>query len=409
MIAAFLRNFLRDLRRQPLRTVLTLSGVVWGTYSVVLLIAFGVSVHKMQLKRAHGMGQSLVIVWPARTTMAQGGFLKGRQIRLTAEEVEALPGQVTGIRRITPEFIMTRRIRFGRQELANSVRGVNPDFALMRNTIAETGRFIDPADLEAKRRVCFIGNTLAQDLFRGDMAVGRDITIEGVPFTVVGVMKEKQQNSNYSGQRDEHCAFIPWTTFAALYGQKHVSNLLFQPEDPAQSKPLIQTLRRHLGRRLGFDPRDEDALFVWDVTELEKTFNTFFSAFTVFLGLIGSFTLLVGGVGVASIMLVVVEERTREIGVKLAVGAKRGAILRQFFAEAQALILFGGGLGFLLAALTVSATARVKAVTDAVGTPVIDPGIALATVAILLVIGTVSGLMPARRAAGTDPIQALRK
>ncbi|MBN2346434.1 MAG: ABC transporter permease, partial [Candidatus Aminicenantes bacterium] len=309
MIAAFLRNFLRDLRRQPLRTVLTLSGVVWGTFSVVLLIAFGVSVHKMQLKRAHGMGQNLVIVWPARTTMAHEGFFKGRQVRMTAEEVEALPAQVTGIGRITPEFIMTRRIRFGRQELANSVRGVNPDFALMRNTIPETGRFINPADLEGKRRVCFIGNTLAQDLFHGDTAVGRDIAIEGVPFTVVGVMKEKQQNSNYSGQRDEHCAFIPWTTFSALYGWKYVGNFLLQPEDPAQSKALIRTLRRHLGRRLGFDPRDEDALFIWDVTELEKSFNTFFSAFTVFLGLIGSFTLLVGGVGVASIMLVVVEER----------------------------------------------------------------------------------------------------
>jgi putative ABC transport system permease protein len=409
MIVAFLVNFLRDLRRQPLRTVLTLSGVVWGTFSVVLLIAFGVSVHKMQLKRAHGMGQNLVIVWPARSTMSYGGFLKGREVHLTAEEVEALPGQVTGIRRITPEFIMTRRIRFGRQELANSVRGVNPDFALMRNTIAETGRFIDPADLELKRRVCFIGNTLARDLFRGDTAVGRDIFIEGVPFTVVGVMKEKQQNSNYSGQRDEHCAFVPWTTFSALYGQKYVDNFLFQPVDPAGSKALIRNLRRHLGRRLGFSPLDEDALFVWDVTELERTFNTFFAAFTIFLGLIGSFTLLVGGVGVASIMLVVVEERTREIGVKLAVGAKRRTILRQFFAEAQALILFGGGLGFLLASLAVKAAARVKAVTDAVGAPVVNPRIALATVAILLLIGTVSGLMPARRAAGTDPIQALRK
>ena len=409
MIAAFLVNFLRDLRRQPLRTVLTLSGVVWGTFSVAVLIAFGASVHRMQIKRAHGMGQNLVIAWPSRTTMPYGGFLKGHVVRLSAEDVEALPSRVSGIRRISPEFILPRRIRFGRQELNNSVRGVNPAFAVMRNTIPQTGRFIDPSDLERRRRVCFIGNTLAQDLFRGDTAVGRDIFIEGVPFTVVGVMKEKQQNSNYSGQRDEHCAFIPWTTFSALYGEKYVSNFLFQPEDPAGSKPLIRDLRRLLGRRLGFDPQDEDALFIWDVTELEQKFIAFFAAFTIFLGVIGSFTLLVGGVGVASIMLVVVEERTREIGVKLAVGAKRRTILRQFFAEAQALILFGGGIGFLLASLAVAATSRIKAVTDSVGTPVIDPVVSVSTVAVLLLIGTVSGLMPARRAAAVDPIQALRK
>ncbi len=409
MIAAFLVNFLRDLRRQPLRTVLTLSGVVWGTFSVAVLIAFGASVQRMQVKRAHGMGQNLVIAWPSRTTMAYEGFLKGRIVRLTPEEVEALPGRVAGIRCISPEFILPRRIRFGRQELNNSVRGVNPAFAVMRNTIPEKGRFINPSDLRDRRRVCFLGDTLALDLFRGDTAVGRDIFIEGVPFTVVGVMKKKEQNSNYSGQRDEHCAFIPWTTFSAIYGQKHVENFLFQPEDPAGSKPLIRNLRRHLGRRLGFDPRDEDALFIWDVTELEQKFLSFFAAFTVFLGLIGSFTLLVGGVGVASIMLVVVEERTREIGVKLAVGARRRAILRQFFAEAQALILFGGGIGFLLASLAVAAASRIQAVTDSVGTPAIDPVVALSTVAILLLIGTVSGLMPARRAAATDPIQALRK
>jgi putative ABC transport system permease protein len=376
---------------------------------VAVLIAFGGSVQRMQFKRAHGMGQNLVIVWPARTTMPYGGFLKGRVVRLSPQDVEALPGRVPGIRRISPEFIMPRRIRYGRQELNNSVRGVNPEFAVMRNTIPEEGRFIDPSDLERQRRVCFIGNTLAQDLFRGDAAVGRDIFIEGVPFTVVGVMKEKQQNSNYSGQRDEHCAFIPWTTFSALYGEKYVGNFLLQPKDPAGSKPLIGNLRRHLGHRLGFDPGDEDALFIWDVTELERKFLGFFAAFTVFLGVIGSFTLLVGGVGVASIMLVVVEERTREIGIKLAVGAKRRTILRLFFAEAQALILLGGSLGFLLASLAVAAAARIQAVTEAVGTPVIDPLVSLTTVAILLLIGTVSGLMPARQAAAVDPIQALRK
>jgi len=417
MIAIFLRNLFRDLVRQPLRTALTLSGVIWGTFSVVLLLAFGDSVAKAQIKRFHGMGSGIVLVFPSRTTLPWQGFIRGKAVRVTPEAAEAIPEKVPGIEVLSPEFVGSRVIRFGRQEFRNTVRGVNPSFELMRNTIAEKGRFIDPVDMADRKRVCFLGDVLATDLFATEEPVGKTVFIDSVPFTVVGVMRTKLQSSNYNGQRDERCAFIPWTTYASLYGTKYVSNIIFRPLDRNRSKAVMDGVKAHLAQLVGFDPADPDALGVWDTMEFEKQFTTFFLAFTIFLGVIGTFTLLVGGVGVASIMRVVVEERTREIGIKLAVGARRRTILWQFFSESLAIMLIGGLAGFGLAAGVLQAVKAFSkggdgsqlSFTGFVGIPVLNPVVVVSTVLILLAIGVVSGSIPARTAASTDPIEALRK
>jgi putative ABC transport system permease protein len=408
MIQAFFRNLFRDLLRQPLRTFLTLSGVTWGTFAVILLLAFGTGIGKQQIKEFRGLGRSIILVFPGQTTMAYNGLPKGRPVQVTPDELLLVKERVPGIRTLSPEFIASHNIRFGREQLLNTVRGVDVPFESIRNTIPGKGRFINDIDVQQRRRNCFLGATIAKDLFKGTEPVGRQVMIEGVPFTVVGVMIEKSQNSNYNGQRDTNCAFIPWTTYMTLYGEKYVQNFIVQPSDPALSKQTIAALRRYLGERLGFNSQDKDALFVWDFSDFERQFTVFFTAFNIFLGVIGSFTLLVGGVGVASIMLVVVEERVREIGIKLAVGAKRRVILWQFFAEANCIILIGGTIGFLLAALLL-ALLPVKKLQEYVGIPTLNPLVGIVTVLILLVIGTVSGLTPARRAAATDPIVALRK
>jgi putative ABC transport system permease protein len=411
MIGIFFRNLFRDLVRQPLRTALTLSGVVWGTFSVILLIAFGDSVSKAQIKRFHGMGEGIVLAFPSRTTLPWQGFVRGKAVRITPEMVEAIPEKVPGIDLISPEFVGSRLISYGRKEYRNTVRGVNPQFERMRNTIAEKGRFIDDEDMAARKRVCFIGDVLATDLFATEEPVGKAVFIDGVPFTVVGVMRAKQQNSNYNGQRDERCAFIAWTTYSSLYGLKYVSNFIFRPLDLNRSKAVTNDVNGHLAKLVGYNPADPDAIGIWDTMDFEKTFTTFFMAFTVFLGVIGSFTLLVGGVGVASIMRVVVDERTREIGVKLAVGARRRIILWQFFSESLVIMLLGGVIGFGLAAGAIQAIKAFPSggFTEFVGVPALNPLVIISTVLILLVIGVVAGMIPARTAASTDPIEALRK
>ena len=173
---------------------------------------------------------------------------------------------------------------------------------------------------------------------------------------------------------------------------------------------MTQQIKNHLSKLIGFDPQDPDAIGVWDTLEMEKSFQIFFLAFNIFLGVIGSFTLLVGGVGVASIMMVVVEERGREIGVKLAVGARRRTILFQFFSESLTIMLIGGLIGFAFSGVVVRLVqALPEAVTEFLGTPQISPLVAISSISILLLIGTISGFIPARNAASTNPIAALRK
>jgi putative ABC transport system permease protein len=380
--------------------------VVWGTFAIVLLLSFGDGLRKASMKSMHGLGQGMVVVYPGTTSHSYKGITKGKRVRVTPEQVLEVKRKVRRIELISPEFMQNKRIRYKKEEFNNTVRGVNVDYKYMRNTIAAKGRFINDIDVKDKRRVCFVGNTIAKNLFHDEDPVGKKVFVEGVPFLVVGVMIEKIQTGNYSGQFDEHCLFIPYTTFRSLYGNKYVRVMLFQAQ-PGQSTPVIAAVREYLGHTVGFSPEDKDALFILDFTDFEKSLDAFFLAFNIFLAMIGSFTLLVGGVGVASIMLVVVEERIREIGVKLAVGAKRNQILRQFFSEALVIILMGGFIGFTFAALLLKLI-PVELIEDFVGVPKINVMVGIVTILILLAVGSVSGLMPARKAASTDPIEALR-
>jgi len=406
MIFTFCKNLFLDLYRQPLRTVLTISGVTWGTFAIVLLLAFGESVGKSSIKNFHGVGEGFFIVYPRTTTIAYKGFTKGKEVRITPAEVLRMKGQVEGIRRLSPEFMLRQRIRYKREEFTNIVLGVNMEYQYIRNIIPREGRFINDLDLQHRSRVCFLGNTIAKNLFHDGTPVGKEVLLGNMPFIVVGILDKKTQFSFYPGEKDENCVFIPYTTFSTLYGQKYVTYFVIQPVLPETSPAIIQRLRLYLGERLGISPQDKDALLMLDFAEFERNLNVFILAFNIFLAMIGSFTLLVGGVGVASIMLVVVEERTREIGIKMAVGAKRKQILWQFFAEALVIILMGGVIGLTLAAVVLGLL-PVGKIQEYVGTPRISFVVALGTVLILLAVGSIAGLVPGRKASSTDPIEAL--
>lgn len=407
MILAFFRNLFLDLYRQPLRTILTISGVTWGTFAIVMLLAFGDSVGKSSMKSFHGVGEGFFLVVPRTTTIAYNGFTKGNEVRITPTEVLLMKEKIEGIRRISPEFVLRRSIRYNRDEFTNHVMGVNMEYQYIRNIIPRDGRFINEFDLQNRNRVCFLGNIIAKNLFHDESPVGKQVFLQNIPFIVVGILNSKTQLSFYAGEKDENCVFIPHTTFSTLYGQKYVTNVLIQPIIPEASALVIQRLRQYLGHKLGVSPRDNDALFILDFAEFDRNLNVFILAFNIFLAVIGSLTLLVGGVGVASIMLVVVEERTREIGIKMAVGAKRKQILWQFFAEALVIIAMGGINGLMLAAMMLGLL-PVEKIKEYVGIPRISFSVGFFTILILMAVGTAAGLLPGRKAASTNPIEALR-
>jgi len=400
-------QFYRDIRSQKLRSFLTIFGITWGTVAIVLLLAFGTGLQRHSIKAMHGMGESIVIVWAQRTTKPYQGLGIGRQVRLREEDADLLRERVEGIKAISPEYIKWGvKLRYGRSVSNTSISGVYPSYEDLRNTIPQPrGRFIDRIDLEGRRRVIFIGNKLKEKLFGEEDAVGRTIYVNGIPFLVIGVMMEKTQSSSYSGM-DENRAFMPATTFASTFGYRYLNNLVYGLKDPTLSKEVKRKVYEVLGRKHRFDPGDKEALMMWDTTEIDKFIFYFSLVLNLLLGSSGVFTLMVGGIGVANIMYIVVRERTREIGIKMAVGAKGRHILFQFLLETLFIVSIGGVTGFLISSGIVKAVSLFP-VEKYIGTPTISTAVWLSAVLVLGVVGFLAGYFPARRAASLNPVEAL--
>ncbi|NIV93157.1 FtsX-like permease family protein [candidate division KSB1 bacterium] len=403
-----LSEFIQDLRAQKLRTFLTIFGIIWGTVAIVVLLAFGMGFKRQLSINMHGIGEGIVIMFPGKTTKVYEGFGKGRRIRLVEEDAALLQREVRGIRAISPEYSKwSLPVRLGKNILNPNITGVHPIYGDMRNIICERrGRFFNDLDLELRRRVTVIGNAVKEYLFGEADAVGKLIYLGDMPFTVIGVMQEKTQNSSYNS-RDKDRVFIPASTFASAFGDIYINNIIYQHADPTQAESVNEQVRQVLGKRYKFDPTDKDAIWLWDTSEFDKFMFYFFLAFNIFMGVIGSFTLAVGGIGVANIMYVVVQERYREIGIKRAVGATKGNILFQFFMETFFIIALGAVIGFLIA-VGIAQLLKFMPIKEFVGTPEISVEVTVATVAILLLIGMAAGLMPARKAANLNVVDCLR-
>jgi putative ABC transport system permease protein len=397
----------RDLKSQKLRTLLTVFGLVWGTVAVTLLLAFGAGLKKQLVKTTAGLGDRICISWPGLTSIPYQGLGKGRRIRITDEDLETVRPRVDGLKRMSSEYTDGWKMVYNLKTFPVDVSGVSPEFGEMRNLIpVPGGRFLNPLDMKNQRRVVFIGNKVAEDVFgKGTDPVGKVVLFNGSPFLVIGALQAKQQDSSYNS-RDSDLAWIPGTTFRALTGRKYLSNFVYQPASALESKAVTESLRVALSRRLKFDPEDKEAFQVWDVTEQFQFFEVFMLAFSLFLGIVGSLTLVVGGIGVSNIMNVVVDERTKEIGVKMALGAKSGAILRQFVVETLIVTAIGGVVGFAIS-LGICAVFPAS-LQEFVGKPEVSPVVALITTGILGVIGFLAGFFPARTASRLDPVVAMK-
>jgi putative ABC transport system permease protein len=403
---SFLRQLVRDLSSQKLRTFLTLFGIVWGTVAVSLLLAFGNGLHRQLVKSTAGLGDRIVIAWPMRTSMPYEGLGKGRRMRMTEEDIEAVAAQVELLDGISAEYSQNLIARFGDRQRSVQVSGVAPVYGAMRNMVpTEGGRFLNPIDVAERRRVVFVGDQLAADLFGDLEPVGQEVMLHGSPFLVVGVLRPKEQDSSYSG-RDHSKMVVPWSTYCALTGEKYMNNFIYKAARPDLNEAATAGVREVLSRRLRFHPEDDQAVQVWDTTEAFVFIDAFMLGFQVFLGIMGVLTLIVGGIGVSNIMNVVVEERTREIGIKMALGARSRTVLGQFMVETMLLTGLGGAIG--LAVSFAICTAFPTDFEEFVGLPTLSPGLALLTAAVLGLVGLAAGYFPARDASRLDPVVAMK-
>jgi putative ABC transport system permease protein len=401
---------LEDMRRQKLRSILTMSGITWGTMAVILLLSLGESFRLASLENMTGMGNNIVIFGGGHTTLTYNGMPPGRSIRLREEYVQMLRKQVPGIEYISPEIERNSTLAIGKERRNTRCVGVYPEYGIMRNLPAQKGgRFIDKLDIENKRRVIFLGIEVAEKFFgENSSPVDEIIMVQGIPFTVIGVMQEKTQNSSYMSQ-DRSLTFIPLSTCREMFGITTLNRIIYRAYNPVETAKTKDRIYQVLGKKLGFENEDTDALWMWDTSEMTKYFFYFFLGFEGFLLLGGIFTLLVGGIGVANIMYVAIRERRREIGIKSSLGATPRLILAQFLLESFIIMFVGGGAGVLIAfaIVTVLGSPALESIQGVLGVPVMNVNIALITTGILAFIGFAAGWSPAKSAAEMDPVKAL--
>jgi putative ABC transport system permease protein len=408
-----LEEFWGDLRTQKTRALLTMFAITWGTISVVLLLSFGEGLKRAVVRGTSGSGSPMLVLYGGETSKLFEGLPKGRQIRLHEEDLELLRRSISEIDMVSPSYGRGgTKLKTKALSTTTYMEAVNPDFEELRRFYpASGGRFLNERDVAERRRVIFLGDSIALRLFPAGDAVGGSLMVDGLPFTVVGVMQGKMQMSMNNGP-DKDRAIIPASTFRSLYGARRVNQLMVHPFDSGQSEYVKGRIYEVLGSRYRFDATDKRALDVWDMIEDGKETRNIGVGIEMFLGVVGALTLLVAGVGVANIMYVVVRERTREIGIKLAVGARKRHIMSQFIFEALAICMTGGIAGLVFSAAVVigvdSLPTAGNMAAEFMAHPKLSWPIALATVGILTTIGLLGGYFPARRAAALDPVESLR-
>ena len=411
-LSVVLHLFLRSARLQKKRATLTIASIAWGTVTILLLLAFGEGLKRQFSRNERAMGENLAIHWPGETSKVWKGLPEGRPIRPRIDDIAMLRERV-------PECDVWGEMRngrtnmtYGRKTVNGQVSGVSWIYGDPRKHYAQAGgRFLNARDEEEKRRVAFLGYELAEDIFGKEDPVGRTLLVNNSPFTVIGVMQKKTQTSAYGGQDKDH-AVIPITTFKALFGRDRLWVLVLHTARPEDMEAALAHANEVMAARYGYDPKDEHVWGIWNTVKGQATSAKIFLGMEIFFGIIGALTLIIGCVGVANIMYAVVKERTREIGVKMALGARRGWITAPFLLEGMIYTFLGGLSGAAIAIVIVTLLDMIPQqstrVLEFLGKPTLSWPIGAATVAVLGTAGLLAGYFPARRAAAIDPAETLR-
>lgn len=408
-ISDFMGQSLRNLRANKLRTALTMLGIIWGIVAVIVLVSFGVGLKNQYYEGMTKIGRKLIFVSGGFTSSDVGGYKAGRPIRLTLKDAEAIKARCPAVEVVAPSVLGDYVVKSGTENRTIQIRGVVPESKLIRRFDIGAGRFFNQEDIRRRRRFCILGDEVRKRLFgeRRDV-IGQRISIKGIRFTIIGLLVRKGEQMSSFNRPDDELILVPTTTsLSLLRGSKYLWTIWTQPYSVDEATKAEQQIRRVMAELHHFAVDDKDALTIFNMPYYLKMVEMMAVALNIFLAAVSVITLFIGGVGVMNIMLVSVVERTREIGIRKSLGAKRKDILFQFMAEALIITFIGGIIGFLLGT-------GICMIVNQLDLPIFfpkpefSPLVVILSIIVMVVVGVFSGTVPANQAAKLDPVEALR-
>jgi putative ABC transport system permease protein len=403
------------LARNRLRSILTMMGIVWGLTTVVLLLGYGQSVSEGVLAAFLGIGNNVIMVWQGQTSMQAGGQRAGKRIHFKYEDLQAIRDEAPLVRLLSGEWDDGLAYKYGDKIITVSSKAVQYPYGEMRKLNIAEGRYFEESDFSEHRHVLIFGPNAARKVFGTRDPVGEEVTINGQSWDVIGLLQLKIQDSSNNGPDNEN-VFLPFESLSDINDQRDPEMIAFQPVTALQHKAALGQVREVLARRHNFNPKDDKSSPEWDTVDDTKQIEEFGIALRLILGFIGVLTLGVGGVGVMNIMLVSVTERTKEVGLRKALGARNRDIALQFLVEALVLTFAAGLVGMLVSVLLAHAIPPMPLYSELYKTANHEGDIVLKTSSsvmltafvILALVGVTAGMWPALKASRMEPVEALR-
>lgn len=409
------KQTLSSLWETKLRSFLTMFGIVWGITSVILLVGLGIGFNADQQEHLRSIGTDIAIIFGGKTGAQAGGYAAGRDINLTVDDAIAIQQQASLVKTVSPE--LRRSVsEVSQWNAANRpVRGVWPEYQRFRSLTVEQGRLMSPQDEADGARVILLGAEANRQLFPGKPVIGQPLMVAGYQYIVIGVLAKKKQNGSYGSGPDNTQLFAPYSAMARDFPpaeapgvvRGYVNNIVVEPVSPELHEKALAQVTRIIAERHHYDPNDKEALWIWDTLQGSKFTERIFSVMTIFFGAVALLTLALGGIGVMNIMLVAVTERTREIGIRKALGATAVDIRRQFLVESAIITIVSGVAGLALG-VGLCLLLRLVPLPDFVPHPIISPVAIIASLTTLTAITLLAGMYPALRAANLSPMECLR-